>query len=101
MIEQIVIWVLGILSALFGGLNIFQWLTLRSYKRLKAAEAEEKEISNFKSIIEANSAEIKRLEERLKNAEAREISQSKRYDELYDKYNGLRNEFEQYKLNHK
>lgn len=101
MTEQIVIWVLGILSTLFGGLNIFQWLTLKSYKRVKSAEADRSEIDNLRAIITENKEEIARLTQRLNVYEERDLAMRNRYDELYNKYDKLRDEFEEYKLNHK
>lgn len=94
-------WVLGVLSAILGGANIFQWITLNSYKRLKAAEAEKGEIENLRTTIQLNQAEIGRLQQRLDTYEKRDIAMQKRYDELYSKYDQLRDEFETYKLNHK
>ena len=101
MTEQIIIWVLGIISTLFGGLNIFQWITLRSYKRVKAAEADKAEIDSLRSIIETNQAEIGRLSQRLILAEQRDTENRNKYDALVEKYDALRNEFNDYKLNHK
>lgn len=92
--EQIIIWILGVLSTLFGGLNIFQWLTLRSYKRVKEAEADKSEIDALRSIIEGMQAEIGRLQNRLDEAEKRAYENSNRYY-------SLQQEFEQYKLTHK
>ena len=80
MTEQILTWVLGILTTLFGGLNIFQWITLRSYKRVKAAEADRMEIENLRLVIQTMQGEIARL---------------------HKQYNDLSEEFEQYKQNHK
>ena len=80
MTETVLTWVFGILSTLFGGLNIFQWVTLRSYKRVKAAEADRMEIENMRLVMDIMRAEIQRLREQ--------------YDELQD-------EFERYKLEHK
>ena len=90
-----------IFATLFGGLNIFQWLTLRSYKRLKAAEASASEIENLRTTIQLNQSEINRLEQRLNAAETREIAMQNRYEELFNKYSSLRDEFETYKLTHK
>lgn len=92
--EQIVTVILGILTTLFGGLNIFQWLTLRSYKRVKAAEADKSEIDALRSIIDGMQAEIGRLQLRLDEAEKRAYENS-------NKYYSLQQEFEQYKLTHK
>ena len=94
MTEQIITWVLGILTTLFGGLNIFQWITLRSYKRVKAAEADRQEIENLRLVIDSMQAEIGRLQKRLDEAEKRAYENS-------NKYYSLQQEFEQYKLNHK
>lgn len=92
--EQIVTVILSILTTLFGGLNIFQWLTLRSYKRVKAAEADKSEIDALRSIIDGMQAEIGRLQLRLDEAEKRAYENS-------NKYYSLQQEFEQYKLTHK
>lgn len=105
MTEQIVIWILGIITTLFGGLNIFQWLTLRSYKRIKAAEADRSEIDNLKTTIEtiqtSMNAEIDRLQNRVQEAEKRANENAERYFALYEKYDKLRDEFEAYKSTHK
>lgn len=90
-----------IFATLFGGLNIFQWITLRSYKRIKAAEADRSEIDNLRTIITENKEEIARLTQRLNVYEERDLAMRNRYDELYNKYDKLRDEFEEYKLNHK
>ena len=92
--QQILTWALGIATTLFGGLNIFQWITLRSYKRVKAAEADRMEIENLQKVIEAMQHEINRLRDRLDVAE-------KRAQDNTDKYFALQEEFEQYKLTHK
>lgn len=92
--QEIVITLLGILTTLFGGLNIFQWITLRSYKRVKAAEADKSEIDALRSIIDGMQAEIGRLQTRLDEAEKRAYDNS-------NKYYSLQQEFEQYKLTHK
>ena len=83
-----------IFATLFGGLNIFQWITLRSYKRQKAAEADRSDIENLKSIIDGMQSEIGRLRTRLDEAETRAMENANRYY-------SLREEFEQYKLNNK
>ena len=92
--QQVLTWGLGILTTLFGGLNIFQWITLRSYKRVKAAEADRMEIENLQKVIESMQHEINRLRDRLDVAE-------KRAQDNTDKYFALQEEFEQYKLTHK
>lgn len=83
-----------IFATLFGGLNIFQWITLRSYKRSKAAEADRSEIENLRLIINGMQAEIGRLQQRLDAAEQRATENT-------NKYYALQDEFEKYKLNHK
>lgn len=108
MAQEILVWILGIASTLFGGLNIFQWLTLRSYKRVKAAEAATAEIESLSKIIKQNQEEIGRLSQRVLLADQRAVEQdnkynalSEKYDALYQKYDAIRDEFEQYKSNHK
>ena len=105
MTEQIVTWILGIVATLFGGLNIFQWITLRSYKRLKAAEADSKEIANLQATIDtiqkSMNAQILLLERRVQDAEKRAQENADKYASLSKKYDALEKEFEQYKLNHK
>lgn len=90
-----------IFATLFGGLNIFQWLTFRSYKRIKAAEADKSDIENLRLIIQENQAEIGRLAQRIAAADQRAIAQDNRYSELERKYDALKTEFENYKQNHK
>lgn len=101
MTGQILTWVLGILTTLFGGLNIFQWITLRSYKRVKAAEAATAEINSLSAIIKQNQEEIGRLSQRLIDSDRRATELENKYNALFDKYDKMRDEFEQYKLNHK
>lgn len=98
---QILLWVLGALTTLFGGLNIFQWLTLRSYKRVKAAEAATAEINSLSAIIKQNQEEIGRLSQRLIDSDRRATELENKYNALFDKYDKMRDAFEQYKLNHK
>lgn len=78
--SEILTWALGILASLFGGLNIFQWITLRSYKRVKAAEADRMEIENLRLVISTMKDEISRL---------------------HQQYNYLQKEFDEYKSKHK
>lgn len=93
--------ILGILTLLFGGLNIFQMLTFRAYKRQRNAEADQAEINSLSEIIKQNQAEIGRLSQRIINMDKRAIEQDNRYQALSERYDKLREEFEQYKLNHK
>lgn len=99
--QLIVSLVLGILTLLLGGLNIFQLLTFKAYKRQREAEADQAEINSLSEIIKQNQAEISRLSERLTIADQRAMEQENKYNSLYDKYDKLRDEFEMYKLNHK
>ena len=92
--DQVLTWILGILTTLFGGLNIFQWITLRSYKRVKSAEADKLEIENLRLVIDAMQKEIARLQERVEKAE-------QRAQDNYDNYTELQQEFELYKSKHK
>ena len=94
-------WLFGIISTLLGGLNIFQWITLKSYKRVKQAEAASAEIDSLSKIIERNQAEIARLSQRLNDADQRALAQDRRYEELSNKYDALREEFFNYKQTHK
>lgn len=94
MAETVLTWVFGILTTLFGGLNIFQWITLKSYKRVKAAEADRMDIENLQKIINGMQAEIGRLQQRLDEAEKRAYENSNRYY-------ALQQEFENYKQMHK
>lgn len=94
MAETVLTWVFGILTTLFGSLNIFQWITLRSYKRVKAAEADRMDIENLQKIINGMQAEIGRLQQRLDEAEKRAYENSNRYY-------ALQQEFENYKQTHK
>ena len=90
--------VLGVLTLLFGGLNLFQLLTFRAYKRQKNAEADSAEIESLSKIIKQNQEEIGRLNQRLLMADKRAMEQDEKYNELYVKYDKLRDEFEEYKL---
>lgn len=94
-------WVLGIVSALLGGLNIFQLLTFRAYKRQRNAEADRAEIDSLSEIIKQNQAEIGRLSQRLIDSDKRATELENKYNTLFDKYDKMRDEFENYKLNHK
>ena len=90
----ILTWLLGILTTLFGGLNIFQWITLQSYKRIKNYEADRAQIENMRLVISQLQGEVLRLEERVKRAEDNA-------DENYKRYTSLQEEFEVYKSKHK
>ena len=93
--------ILGVLTLLSGGLNIFQLLTFKAYKRQREAEADQAEINSLSEIIKQNQAEIGRLSERLTIADQRAMEQENKYNSLYDKYDKLRDEFEMYKSKHK
>ena len=101
MTEQIIIWALGLVATILGGLNIMQLLTFRAYKRQRNAEADKAEIESLSEIIRQNQAEIGRLSERLTLADQRAMEQENKYNALYDKFDKMRDEFEVYKLNHK
>lgn len=93
--------ILTIFTTLFGGLNILQLLTFRSYKRQRNAEADQAEINSLSNIIKQNQAEIGRLQQRLNDADQRATLLEKRYDVIYERWDKLRDEFETYKLTHK
>ena len=92
---------LSIITALSGGLNIFQLLTFRAYKRQRNAEADRAEIDSLSEIIKQNQAEIGRLSQRLIDSDKRATELENKYNTLFDKYDKIRDEFENYKLNHK
>ena len=99
--QVILNFILAVLTLLLGGLNLYQLLTFRAYKRQRNAEADQAEIKSLSDIIKQNQAEIGRLNERLTLADTRAFEQEKRYNTLYEKYDSIRDEFEMYKLNHK
>lgn len=99
--QVILNFVLGILTLLFGGLNLFQLLTFRAYKRQKNAEADSAEIESLSKIIKQNQEEIGRLNQRLIEADKRTMDLENKYNALYDKYDKIRDEFEEYKLENK
>ena len=71
------------------------------FPRVQTAEADSAEIESLSKIITQNQAEIGRLNERLTLADKRAFEQENRYNTLYEKYDKIRDEFENYKLNHK
>ena len=93
--------ILAIATLLLGGTNIFQMLTFRAYKRQRNAEADRAEINSLSEIIKQNQAEIGRLSQRLLLADQRAMEQESKYNTLYEKYDRMRDEFEEYKLKHK
>ena len=98
---QIITWALGIVATVLGGLNIMQLLTFKAYKRQRNAEADKAEIESLSKIINQNQAEIARLSERLTLADQRAMEQENKYNLLYDRFDRMRDEFEEYKLKHK
>ena len=99
--QAIVSLILGILTLLFGGLNLYQLLTFKAYKRSQNAKAEQEEIKSLSEIIRQNQAEIGRLSERLTLADQKAFEMENKYNTLYEKYDALRDQFEEYKLTHK
>lgn len=73
---------LPLLAALSAGGNAVQWLYTRSLKRMKAAEADMKEIESLRMIIELNRQEIDRMHERQLALEAK-------YERLEGEYDAL------------
>lgn len=99
--QAITSFILGVATLLLGGLNIFQLLTFRAYKRKTNAEADKSEIEALRAIIDANTAELGRLQQRIETEERRALEQENKYNRLYDQYITLREEFNDYKLTHK
>lgn len=77
--------ILTILTTIFGGGNIFQWVLLRETKRKSNAEAYQTEINSLRTIIDGNVQEIQRL--------------NTNYGELQDKYFALAEELQTIKRN--
>lgn len=92
---------LAVATLLLGGLNIFQLLTFKAYKRQRNAEADKAEIESLSEIIKQNQAEIGRLSQRLIDSDRRATELENKYNTLFDKYDKMRDEFENYKLTHK
>lgn len=92
---------LAVATLLLGGLNIFQLLTFKAYKRQRNAEADQEEIKSLSEIIKQNQAEIGRLSQRLIDSDRRATELENKYNTLFDKYDKIRDEFESYKLTHK
>ena len=86
--------ILGVLTLLLGGLNIFQLLTFRAYKKKAEQEADRTEIDNLRTIIDTMQAEIGRLQQRIADAEQRALENANRFYTLQE-------QFEDYKLKHK
>lgn len=99
--QSVISFILSIATLLLGGLNIFQLLTFRAYKRKTNAEADKSEIEALRAIIDANTAELGRLQQRIETEERRALEQENKYNRLYDQYITLREEFNDYKLTHK
>ena len=100
-IQVILNFILALLTLLLGGLNIYQLLTFKAYKRQQNALADQAEIKSLSDIIKQNQSEIGRLSERLILADKRAMEQENKYNALYEKYDRIRDEFETYKLTHK
>ena len=99
--QAILNFVLAVATLLLGGLNIFQLLTFKAYKRQRNAEADKAEIESLSEIIKQNQAEIGRLSQRLIDSDRRATELENKYNTLFDKYDKMRDEFESYKLTHK
>ena len=99
--QAILNFVLAVTTLLSGGLNIFQLLTFKAYKRQRNAEADKAEIESLSEIIKQNQAEIGRLSQRLIDSDRRATELENKYNTLFDKYDKMRDEFENYKLTHK
>lgn len=62
--------------------NCVQFFQIRSIRAKAAAEVDTTKIANLNTIIDGQTREIARLQERLTTSETR-------YNELYEKYNSL------------
>lgn len=87
--------ILSVLSTVLGGTSIAQFMHLKSIKRTKEAEADIKENESLLQIIRGNTEEIKRLQERLDTAEAKNDNLQKELDDQREKYRKLENELNQ------
>lgn len=63
--------ILSIVTVLLGGANVFQFFTIRSYKRKHNAEATRAEIDNLNVVIAQLRGEVERLEKRLLDLEGK------------------------------
>lgn len=97
-VQMILNFILALLTLLFGGGMLFQWFTIKSLKRQRAAEATKSEVDALRAIIEANTSEIARLNQRVELADKRAIEADNRYNKLYAEYYSLKSEFEKYKI---
>lgn len=68
---EIATYVLSVVTVLLGGANIFQFFTIRSYRRKHNAEATRAEIDNLNIVIDNLRQEIGRLESRLSTLEGK------------------------------
>ncbi len=68
---EIATYILSVVTLLLGGCNIFQFFTIRSYRRKHNAEATRAEIDNLNIVIANLRGEVERLEGRLVDLEKR------------------------------
>lgn len=72
--------ILSVLTAILGGGNLWQALTIRSFKRKSSAEADRAEIDNLKLIIQTQAEQMNSLQAR--------------YDKMVDKYDALMEKYD-------
>lgn len=82
--------ILSILVTLLGGTNIVTLAQLTSLKRKGSAEADQAQITSLTMIIEANQKEIARQNDRIIALESDKQEWQTKYNDLYEKYNELR-----------
>ncbi len=68
---EIATYILSVITVMLGGANVFQFLTIKSYKRKHNAEATRAEIDNLNIIIDNLNKEVARLEKRLTDLEGK------------------------------
>ena len=86
--EELIRWVLGILTTLLAGTNVVTLLNNRQLRRKMSAEGYQLEIDAQQKIIDGCTKEIDRLQSRLDDSD-------KRYDDLREKYNELERKYDE------
>lgn len=80
--SEVIIAIVSTLAVLLTATNIATLVQLSSIKKKGAAEAEQEVVKSLNLIIEGNTREIERLQNRLNDAETK-------YNDLYGKYISL------------
>lgn len=90
MTHEIIMWVLGLIATIFGGVNIVQLINNRELKRKLSAEGYQQEIAALQNIIAGCNAEVDRLQRRCDESDSRYDALRSKYDDLEKKYDELR-----------